>query len=881
MKTKFILSFFIGVASLCQSAWAAPQVLNYSGKISVSGQPFTGQAHFKFALLNRTGTVSYWTNDGNYTLVQEPPGAVAVTLTDGVYSVALGNASLTNMQAIPGQIFQDHNDAHLRIWFAQSANGPFDLLTPDQAIGSVPYALNGNLAAGNSSSGNVSNSSGSQSGPASVVSMAGGFVRLIANGPNNPSGTLVLLAGDTAEVVAYVGETTGLLEYSFGEHGFVLPKTFDSFRQTLIGPGSVRLTARTGGKTFANLRVHRANGRDNLNLAGGDPASQAPAIVSIPNQQTVVLGGKTSLIVSASGDNLTYQWKKNGQNIPGATSSALTFAESRLEDNGTYQVEITGANGSVTTQNVDLLVNNDLCRVPGGSYPSINGGNATLNEFLIDKYETRYSEWIRIMKWANDHNYSFSSPGSNSIYVNGTEGTDQHPVHSIQWYDAMKWANARSEKEGLIPCYYTDTAISNDNETLLTASTRTTVGPGDARMFKGFTVHGGTTRVLVHGKGPSLTNMGISGALSNPSIMIYDTSGNVVGSNDDWASGASAGELTGNAFQPAHSQDSALILDLAPGAYQAVLSGSGSETGQGILEVSEFNATNSTYFTSYTTRAQVSAGSALIQGISLDNDSGGTHKYLVRVQGASSLAALGVPNGLADPVLQVYDNAGTLLHTVDNWEEHARAGEVSACTQRPAPGSNEPAIMLDLAAGTYTLHVSEKNGGSGTAILHVERITHQTLVYRTSTWPINTQQTNFDANGYRLPTRDEFVAAARGGLVGKKYPWGNTIDLTYTNINQSNRFTEKAGALHYTILPVGRLLPNGYGIHDIYGNLAELTSDLYAQSGGNAIRHFYAQVSYRHTGGTQLGASLFTYKNHTNQTGGGTSAVGFRLVRRP
>ena len=599
---------------------AAPQVLNYSGKISVSGQPFTGQAYFKFALVNRAGTVSYWTNDGNFTLIQEPQAAVSATLTDGVYSIPLGNASLTNMQMIPDQIFKDHNDAHLRIWFAQSASGPFELLSPDQAIGSVPYALNGNLTAGNSSSGNVSNSSGSQStpsGPASVVSMAGGFVRLVADGPTNPSGTLVLLAGDTAEVLAYVGETTGLIEYSFGEHGFVLPKTFDSFRQTLIGPGSVRLTAPTGGKTFANLRVHRAGGRDNLNLAGGTPASQAPAIVSIPNQQTVVLGGKATLFVSASGENLTYQWKKNGQNIPGATSSALIFAESRLEDNGTYQVEITGANGSVTTQNVDLLVNNDLCRVPEGNYTSAStGGNVTLNEFLIDKYETRFSEWIRIMKWANDHNYSFTNPGSNSIYVNGTEGTDQHPVHSISWYDAMKWANARSEKEGLTPCYYT----SSNKQT-------------------------------VYREG---------------NIIMYS-------------------------------------------------------------------------------------------------------------------------------------------HNID-----------------------------------------------------------------------------FAANGYRLPTRDEFVAAARGGLVGKKYPWGNTPDITYSNIPQSNRFIEKAGQLHYTILPVGTLLPNGYGIHDIYANVGEMTTELKGTSSSyDTNKHWYAFTSYKSGGTSQLGNSIFSTKSHTELTGSSTSAVGFRLVRRP
>ena len=92
-----------------------------------------------------------------------------------------------------------------------------------------------------------------------------------------------------------------------------------------------------------------------------------------------------------------------------------------MEDNGTYQVEITAAEGIKTTQDVDLLVNNDLCLVPGGIYPSVNDGNVTFSDFLIDKYETRYSEWIRIMKWANDNNYSFSTPGSNSIYLNGTE----------------------------------------------------------------------------------------------------------------------------------------------------------------------------------------------------------------------------------------------------------------------------------------------------------------------------------------------------------------------------------------------------------------------------------------------------------------------------
>jgi formylglycine-generating enzyme required for sulfatase activity len=126
------------------------------------------------------------------------------------------------------------------------------------------------------------------------------------------------------------------------------------------------------------------------------------------------------------------------------------------------------------------------------------------------------------------------------------------------------------------------------------------------------------------------------------------------------------------------------------------------------------------------------------------------------------------------------------------------------------------------------------------------------------------------------------VAAARGGLVGKKYPWGNTPDITYTNIPQSNRFIEKAGQLHRTILPVGTLLPNGYGIHDIYGNVAEMTTELKGQSSSfDTYRHYYAFTSYKAGGTSQLGNSIFTYRSHSDLTGSSTSAVGFRLVRRP
>ena len=64
-------------------SYAAPEILSYSGKMSVSGQPYNGTAELKIALVNRSGTFSYWTNDGNFTTPQEPVRAISVNVSNG------------------------------------------------------------------------------------------------------------------------------------------------------------------------------------------------------------------------------------------------------------------------------------------------------------------------------------------------------------------------------------------------------------------------------------------------------------------------------------------------------------------------------------------------------------------------------------------------------------------------------------------------------------------------------------------------------------------------------------------------------------------------------------------------------------------------------
>src|ERR1019366_10421998 len=59
-----------------------------------------------------------------------------------------------------------------------------------------------------------------------------------------------------------------------------------------------------------------------------------------------------------------------------------------------------------------------------------------------------YSNWQQVYQFATNRSYSFDYAGK------GTAAN--HPVQTVNWYDAVKWCNARSEMDSLTPCYYTE-----------------------------------------------------------------------------------------------------------------------------------------------------------------------------------------------------------------------------------------------------------------------------------------------------------------------------------------------------------------------------------------------------------------------------------------
>lgn len=133
------LLLWIVALGLGTTLGAVPQLLNHQGRVAVNGVNFDGSGQFKFALVNATGSITYWSNDGTSSVGSQPTTPVTLPVTKGLYSVLLGDTSLPNMTALlPSALEVD--DVRLRIWFNDGSLG-FQLITPDQRLASAPYAL--------------------------------------------------------------------------------------------------------------------------------------------------------------------------------------------------------------------------------------------------------------------------------------------------------------------------------------------------------------------------------------------------------------------------------------------------------------------------------------------------------------------------------------------------------------------------------------------------------------------------------------------------------------------------------------------------------------------------------------------------------------------
>jgi formylglycine-generating enzyme len=75
-----------------------------------------------------------------------------------------------------------------------------------------------------------------------------------------------------------------------------------------------------------------------------------------------------------------------------------------------------------------------------------------VSAFYMDRTEVTKALWDEVKAWNGRNGYVYNNAGSGKA--------PKHPVQTVSWYDAVKWCNARSQKEGRTPAYYTDAALT-------------------------------------------------------------------------------------------------------------------------------------------------------------------------------------------------------------------------------------------------------------------------------------------------------------------------------------------------------------------------------------------------------------------------------------
>ncbi len=137
---------------------------------------------------------------------------------------------------------------------------------------------------------------------------------------------------------------------------------------------------------------------------------------------------------------------------------------------------------------------------------------------------------------------------------------------------------------GLVEVYDLDQPANSQQANI---STRGLVQTGDNVMMAGFIIGGGGGgggTVVVRGIGPSLTSLGVAGALQDPTIELHDSDGDILSANDNWKDTQQT-EIEATGLAPIDDSESAILSTLPPGAYTAIVSGHNNTTGVALVEV--------------------------------------------------------------------------------------------------------------------------------------------------------------------------------------------------------------------------------------------------------------------------------------------------------
>jgi hypothetical protein len=376
------------------------------------------------------------------------------------------------------------------------------------------------------------------------------------------------------------------------------------------GRADIRFAADAAGELFI---LSKSDGM--IRLVGAAPSvTTAPSIARQPLPQTVAPGGTVVFTVEASSNAAGYQWKRNGNVIPGAHESLLSIANVNASQAGNYTVDVINQAGTVTSAPAALSVS--AAATPGrianfsirsnagagaqtlivglaidgspaanGQVLLIRGVGPTLASFGVTTPlpDPRLELFRGATRLLENDNWDAATPAATlaqqvnafALPMGSRDASIQETALPRGAY-TVQLSSATAGQTGIALAEIFDaTPAGVVARELINVSARTQVAGGDNMLIAGFVIGGGTSRtVLIRAAGPVLNTFGVAGALADPKLTLFrDTT--AIAESDNWQSSRELVEAfaTTGAFNfNARSRDAVLLVTLPPGSYTAQVS---------------------------------------------------------------------------------------------------------------------------------------------------------------------------------------------------------------------------------------------------------------------------------------------------------------------